>query len=412
MNQGRDDFVIAIRSAFLKKETKQKFSIFSLIILSIIILILSNYNFKIINQIKSVVNELVYRTSFVVSIPEKVFTSSALKIAEITTQNKNLKKLDIELKNIRSKEISISILEFENKKLKEQLNDYLISDNLSFAKIILDTQSPYLKSFIINKGTRDGVEKGMIILDQTYLVGKVIEVNYTSSRILLLSDINSNIPITIEPGNLQAIITGSGKDHGIVRFLKKIHYEKIKSGSLVYSSGTGGLIKSGVPIGEVYDFDSKISQDIKIQFYSDFSQLKYVSLVSFNKELPAKNDEEINKTSSSWENNILIKNPEINELNKKIDILIKEKEINDQLITKLKEKNNSLIEDNNRKQNDLSNLKSKIQENLIDKNEINFLRLNLQYGPKCRKNFFNNLYLVGTPEYTECVLNKGKKNND
>ena len=99
----------------------------------------------------------------------------------------------------------------------------------------------------------------MIILDQTYLVGKVIEVNYSTSRVLLLSDINSNIPITIEPGNLQAILTGSGKEYGIVNFLKKIHYKKIKNGSLVYSSGTGGLIKSGVPIGEVINFDSKSS---------------------------------------------------------------------------------------------------------------------------------------------------------
>ncbi len=407
MTQSRDDFVIAIRSAFLKKGTKQKFSIFSLLVLAIIILVLSNYNFKIISQVRSFVNEVVYRTAFIASIPEKILKSSVIKISELAYQDKQIKNLNAEVKDYRTKEISLQILEFENKKLKEQLNDYLISDNLSFAKIIFDTESPYLKSFIINKGTKDRVEKGMIILDQTYLVGKVIEVNYSTSRVLLLSDINSNIPITIEPGNLQAILTGSGKEYGIVNFLKKIHFKKIKNGSLVYSSGTGGLIKSGVPIGEVINFDSKSSQNIQIQFYSDFSQLKYVSLISFNKPLNLSNNEAANGTISSWENNVLIKNPEIKQLNEKIEVLIKEKEINDQLISKLKEKNENLLRENEKKKKKLTKLESRAEKEKIEEEEIEFLRLNLIHGPKCRKNLFNNLYRVGTPEYKKCILSKG-----
>ena len=407
MTQSRDDFVIAIRSAFLKKGTKQKFSIFSLLVLAIIILVLSNYNFKIISQVRSFVNEVVYRTAFIASIPEKILKSSVIKISELAYQDKQIKNLNAEVQNYRTREISLQILEFENKKLKEQLNDYLISDNLSFAKIIFDTESPYLKSFIINKGTKDKVEKGMIILDQTYLVGKVIEVNYSTSRVLLLSDINSNIPITIEPGNLQAILTGSGKDYGIVNFLKKIHFKKIKNGSLVYSSGTGGLIKSGVPIGEVINFDFKSSQNIQIQFYSDFSQLKYVSLISFNKPQNFSNNEATNKSVSSWENNVLIKNPEIKQLNEKIEVLIKEKEINDQLISKLKEKNESLLSENEKKKKELTKLESRTEKEKIEEEEIKFLRLNLMHGPKCRKNLFNNLYRVGTPEYKKCILSKG-----
>ena len=71
MSVSRDDFVIAIRSAFLKKQTKQKFSLLSLIILSIFILFLSNQNFKIVKIIKSSINEIIYRGSFVISVPEK-----------------------------------------------------------------------------------------------------------------------------------------------------------------------------------------------------------------------------------------------------------------------------------------------------------------------------------------------------
>ena len=71
MSVSRDDFVIAIRSAFLKKQTKQKFSLLSLISISIIIIILSSQNFKIVSFIKSGINEFIYRGSLVISFPEK-----------------------------------------------------------------------------------------------------------------------------------------------------------------------------------------------------------------------------------------------------------------------------------------------------------------------------------------------------
>ncbi|MDA8537745.1 rod shape-determining protein MreC, partial [Candidatus Pelagibacter bacterium] len=70
METSRDDFVIAIRSAFLKKGTQQRFSILGLIFFSIIILILGSFNFKPINILKKAIKELVYTSSFIVSVPE------------------------------------------------------------------------------------------------------------------------------------------------------------------------------------------------------------------------------------------------------------------------------------------------------------------------------------------------------
>ena len=88
--------------------------------------------------------------------------------------------LEDEITQFKSKEVSLQIIEFENQKLKQQLDDYLVSKDLIYAKIIIDNNSPYLKSFIINKGSRDGIKVGMVVLDQKYLVGKVIEVKRAS----------------------------------------------------------------------------------------------------------------------------------------------------------------------------------------------------------------------------------------
>ena len=79
----------------------------------------------------------------------------------------------------------------ENKELKELINSYVSSSDKLLAKIIVDHKSPFLRSVIINKGSKDNIKIGTNIFDQSYLVGRVIEVNYKTSRVLLLSDLNS-----------------------------------------------------------------------------------------------------------------------------------------------------------------------------------------------------------------------------
>lgn len=412
MNVSRDDFVIAIRSAFLKKQTKQKFSLLSLITLSIIILILSSFDYKIIKTVRSGINEIIYRGSFVISAPEKIVKNLNTEIRNHFGLYSNSKKLEKELNEYRSQKISLDILKFENQKFRQQLDDYLISTEIVFSKIIIDNKSPFLRSIVINKGSRDGIKSGMAVLDQQYLVGKVIEVNFGTSRVLLLSDINSNIPITISPGNLLAIATGTGKDQAKVNFLKKTHFDKITNDSLVYSSGTGGLIKSGVPIGRITNFDSKIDEDINIEFFSDFSQLQYVSVVAFDK-VETKVTEKIDVETSENEND---EDVELPTLKKKLDLLIKEKEINDQITNKIKIENENLKSQLSNNQIEIINRQQIIEKqnkiiksHNIDKDELNFLRLNLEYGERCRKKTFSKKgFKVGTPEYKNCVLKKGR----
>ena len=407
MNVSRDDFVIAIRSAFLKKQTKQKFSLLSLIILSVVILFLSSFDSKITKITRSGINEFIYRSSFVLSAPEKILKNLSYEIKSHFGVYSNLKKIEQELNEFKSKKISLDILEFENQKLREQLDDYLVSTEVIYSKIIIDNKSQYLRSFVINKGSKDGIKPGMVVLDQQYLVGKVIEVNFGTSRVLLMSDINSNIPITISPGNLLAIATGTGQNQAKVNFLKKIHFDKITNDSLVYTSGTGGLIKSGVPIGKIVDFDPKADEDIIIEFFSDFSQLQYVSVTAFNKITDLENEE------SSAESNELLTGPA---LKNKLELLLQEKEINDQITNKIKFENENLKNQLSKiqielisKQKKIEEQKEKIEAHNIDNEELNFLRLNLEFGEKCRKKaFLKKGFKTGSPEYKQCVLKKGR----
>ena len=415
MSVSRDDFVIAIRSAFLKKQTKQKFSLLSLISISIIIIILSSQNFKVVSFIKSGINEIIYRGSLIISFPEKTLSQLNDKIKYHLNVHSNVTLLEDQVTQYKSQEVSLQILEFENQKLKQQLDDYLISKYLIYAKIIIDNNSPYLKSFIINKGSRDGVKVGMVVLDQKYLVGKVIEVNFNTSRVLLLSDINSNIPISISPNNLQAIASGTGNDYAKVNYLKKIHYDKISNESLVYTSGTGGLIKSGIPIGKVIDFKNDNLGEIKIQFLSDFSQLQYVSVASFDRVIQSNDDEK--QEEETWKEGIIFKGPSAVQLNERLEALIQEKEINNEIRKKIETENSQLKDQLSVIQKKLFITERKVtdQESIInahsiDKEEFEFLKLNLEFGEKCvKKTLFTKGYKVGTPEYRKCVLRRGIK---
>ncbi|MDB9937059.1 rod shape-determining protein MreC [Candidatus Pelagibacter sp.] len=279
METSRDDFVIAIRSALLKKGTQQRFSLLGLIFFSIIFLILGSLNFKAINYLKIGINEIVYRSSFLVSGPENFIKDNYLMIQDHLNLYKKNEKNKLELADLRSKDLLNDFIVLENQRLKNIVDDYLVKSNSIIAKVLSDKGSPFLKSIIINKGSKHNIKLGMIALDGEYLVGKVVEVNYLSARILLLSDLNSKIPVIIEPNEIFSILSGTGKEHAIIQYSKK--YEDIQSKSIIYTSGAGSLFKAGIPIGRI-NVDN-LDKEKKVEFFSDFSQLRFVKIFSFIK---------------------------------------------------------------------------------------------------------------------------------
>ena len=409
MASSRDDFIIAIRSAFLKKSTQQKFSLLTLVFISIFTIVLSSFDFKFVRFLKAGISEVVYRSSFIVSIPENFLKNTFFEIREYSTFFQNYKLDKEELSQLKSKAISDKITEFENKELKALINNYILSSDKLLAKIIVDHDSPYLKSIIINKGSKDKIKIGTNIYDRSYLIGRVVEVNYKTSRVLLLSDLNSNVPVTIAPQNIQAIITGTGENYGEIKYIKDGISNIILEDSIVYTSGTGAIFKSGVPIGRVKAVETGNSQKFNVDFYSDFSQLKYVFAELVEKIEVTNTDQQAEEEISQIKNTA----------DTKLQILEDEKKIILQSNLKFKDENELLkIKINNlNKQivdfkNEVYDQKQIIAQYNIDLDEIEFLRLNLEFGHKCRKSFLNNDgFEVGTLEYKSCVMNKGQIND-
>ena len=271
----RDDFSIAIRSAFLKKGVKQKFSLLALIIASVILLSLESINSKSLNFVRSAIKDVIYRTSFIASIPGNTISPMFTTIQSHFKIYEQYELIKLELQQLKNQQNQIAYLKTENDKLKKVIDDTDIYNHESIiSKVLVDKESPFLKSVILNKGFNSGLKKGMPVLKGPYFVGRITEVNYLSSRVLLISDLNSKIPVLIEPMGYQAIMSGTGDDLALLDFLPKNH--QLEVGNLVYTSGTGGIFFSGIPIGRVELADEKFH----VKFFSDLSQLYLINVIT------------------------------------------------------------------------------------------------------------------------------------
>jgi len=410
MASSRDDFVIAIRSAFLKKSNKQKFSLLTLVFLSILIIVLSNLEIKLVRQTRNVINEIIYRSSFIISYPENFILKSINEIIDYSSFYEEHKENVNEIENLKSEKISNKIIRSENEELKALIEDYILSSDKILAKVIVDHNSPFLKSLIINKGSKDNIKIGTNIYDKSYLVGKVVEVNYKTSRVLLISDLNSNVPVSIAPGNIQAIISGNGKNSGEIKYVKGNYLNDIDDKSIAYTSGTGSIYKSGIPVGRVEILENQSLKTLKVNFYSNFKQLKYVfaEVYSESYEIIDEKNEEIAETDNQTQDLKITDKLKLDLLNEQIEIYTN---TNAKLFNENKELEAKINDLNTQLVNLLNTIDSQnktINQNKIDNKELEFLKLNLIYNKKCKKTFTNPKgFKFGTKEYRECVINKG-----
>ena len=273
METSRDDFVIAIRSAFLRKGTKQKFSLFVLILISVALLSLEFFHIKPLNTFRALTKDFIYRSSFIINLPFQSISKSIEEVQNHFEMYREYGTLKKTIKNTSAIENEIKFYKAENRELKKIIEEESnLIDEILVSKVLIDKKSPFLKSIIINKGFNFGIEKGMAVLDGFYMVGRITEVNYLSSRALLISDLNSKIPVMIEPSGAKAIMSGTGKNYAILDFLPK--NQKLENDNIVYTSGSDGIFSAGIPIGKIKLFEKKY----RVEFFSDLSQINFINV--------------------------------------------------------------------------------------------------------------------------------------
>ena len=280
MEASRDDVGIAIRSAFLKRGTQQRFSLLVLVLLSIAFIFIETIESKPLNYLRAFIKDSIYRGSLIVSSPSNGIRFIFDEAGEHINLYKEYNQLKQENEQLKNKISETDYLVLENTQLRRLIDEQIkFPEILVSSKVMLDKQSPYLNSFILNTGINAGIKNGMAALHGKNFIGRIVDVNFFSSRVLLISDLNSRIPVVIEPSGTHAILSGKGTDKASLEHFPENH--KINEGDKVYTSGKEGIFSPGIPIGEVEFNNGKV----ETLFFSDLDQITYVNIVSANSKL-------------------------------------------------------------------------------------------------------------------------------
>ena len=252
------------KNSWFEKSNLRVFLLFSI---ACSFIYLDNYNQKYFKNTKAVINDTIVHSSFIITWPIKEVLNIPSYVINIATLKKENEQISI-LQEEKQKLIADNnFLRQEKQKIQKFIQEEKIyQDEVILAKVILRVNTITANSITINKGAGDGLKVGNPVVKNNNLIGQVEEVNYKSSRVKLLSDINSNIPVLVGELLTQAIFSGdpSSKRKFSIQYLPKNFL--FMNGDNIYTSDIDGILKKGILVGTVSD--AKYDESIKKQTYS------------------------------------------------------------------------------------------------------------------------------------------------
>ena len=145
------------------------------------------------------------------------------------------------------------------------------------ARVIGDSTGPFVRTLLLNAGARDGIASGQAVVSAEGLVGRIAEAGARSSRVLLVTDLNSRIPVVIEATRHRAVLAGDNSNTPRLTFLAA--GAQVKAGDRVITSGHGGLLPPGLPIGII---GASAAGATAVQLLVDWHRLEYVRVLRFD----------------------------------------------------------------------------------------------------------------------------------
>ena len=200
--------------------------------------------------------------------------NSVTEIFSIRSENERLKEENASLRLLQNKVYQLSS---DNQKLSQLLN-YKPEGEKRFvtARIIADNGGSFSKSVLVQAGSVDGVSKGNLALTELGVLGRVIEVGTLASRVLLITDYTSRIPVKVGEDGILAIL--SGDNDILLKLIAVPEGAQINIGDLVMTSGHSGVYPAGLSLGTVVSMDGN---NIYVQPFSERDKAEFVRLVDF-----------------------------------------------------------------------------------------------------------------------------------
>jgi rod shape-determining protein MreC len=259
------------------KQLAQRFAFLALAVASFGLMLLGKADTVVVERMRVAISDTVVPILDVMSRPAGAIADVVGAVRELATLRAENVRLREENANLMHWQTLARQLDNENRALHNQLN-YLPDPDPSFitARVVGDTGGAFVHSMLINAGSRDGIRKGQAVIAGEFLVGRIAEVGNRSARVLLITDINSHIPVLLENSRAKAILTGDNTDRPRLSYLPA--NTNAAPGDRVISSGHGGAFPPGLPIGVIASVQEGV---VRVEPYVHRYQLEYVTVVDY-----------------------------------------------------------------------------------------------------------------------------------
>ena len=262
------------------KAWAHRFAFLFLVVAAFGLMLLGKADTVLVERARSAITDAVAPVLELVARPVASLSAvieSVGELADLRAQNAALTR---ENERLRNWQVVAQRLEAENEALRQ--TTYMVPDSgLRFvtARVIGDPGGAFARSVLVNAGRRDGVEKGQAAITSDGLAGRVAQVGVRSARILLLTDINSRIPVLVGSGRERAILAGDNTKQPRLRYL--LPSAVIQPGDRVVTSGHGGVFPPGLPVGVVTEASESA---MSVQPFVDWAHMEILRLADY--ELP------------------------------------------------------------------------------------------------------------------------------
>src|SRR5258708_34142029 len=266
-----------MRLAVPVKVISQRFALPVLVLASVVMIVLGKADALLLERIRVVCADVASPVLDIVSQPIAAVDQLVDRVQGafvLSSENAQLRQDNARLMQWQQVAQGLTV---ENARLRELLN--LAPDptgSFVSTRVIANSGGSFVRSVLIDGGSREGVVRGQAAMTGAGLVGRVTEVGDRAARVLLITDLNSRVPVAVDGSRERAVLAGDNSDRPRLLYLPA--RSTVKVGDRLVSSGNGGIFPPGLPVGEVAAIEDGI---VRVEPYAELSRLDYLRIVNY-----------------------------------------------------------------------------------------------------------------------------------
>lgn len=259
------------------KSKLQRFGLLALVMAAFGLMLLGKADTILVEKGRILFNDIMTPVLSLLSKPAEALSAMVENVHELASIRRENTRLRQENKDLNLVKLEAERLRKENAYLADLLRYVPPPEAVSISsRVIADTGNSFAQSLIAFVGQKQEIEKGNVVLTGDGLVGRIASVGVNAARILLITDINSRVPVQVEPIDVPAILSGDNTE--FPQLISLPNNVKVSVGDRVVTSGMAGVYPAGLPVGVITSVSDGV---VKVRPFMNRNRLEIVRIVDY-----------------------------------------------------------------------------------------------------------------------------------